>query len=164
MNLIVAVDKNWGIGFKNGLLARIPEDMEFFHSMTTGKVVVMGRKTLETLPGGLPLKNRVNIILTRNPDYHVEGAIVCHSMENAIKMLEKYRPEDVYVIGGENIYRQFLNLCDTAYVTRIEHEYEADAWFPVLDEYTKWKLVERSETKVHDGLKFAFCKYERIFK
>ena len=103
MNLIVAVDKNWAIGYQNKLLVSIPEDMKFFRTTTTGKVVVMGRKTLETFPNGLPLKNRTNIVLTRNPEYKVKGAEVVHTVEEALELISEYPPEDVYVIGGDTI-------------------------------------------------------------
>ena len=106
MNLIVAVDKNWAIGKNNELLVRIPADQKFFRETTTGKVVVMGRKTLESFPNGLPLKNRTNIVLTHNQDYEVKGAIVVHSMEELHEELKKYNDEDIYVIGGEKIYEQ----------------------------------------------------------
>ena len=90
MNLIVNVDQNWAIGDKGKLLVSIPEDMKFFRSETSGKVVVLGRKTLDTFPGGQPLKNRTNIILSHNPDYKVKGAIVCHSVEEVLEELKKY--------------------------------------------------------------------------
>ena len=131
MNLIVNVDKNWAIGYKGRLLVSIPEDMKFFRSETTGKVVVLGRKTLATFPGGLPLKNRTNIILTRNPDFTAKGAVVCHDVEEALEELKKYPSEDVYIIGGDTIYRQFLPYCDVAHVTRTDHAYDADAWFRI---------------------------------
>ena len=118
MNLIVNVDKNWAIGYGGKLLVSIPEDMKFFRSETTGKVVVLGRKTLATFPGGQPLKNRTNIILTRNPEFTAKGAVVCHSVEETLEELKKYPSEDVYIIGGDTIYRQFLPYCDTAHVTR----------------------------------------------
>ena len=88
MNLIVNVDSNWAIGYRGKLLVSIPEDMKFFRSETTGKVVVLGRKTLDTFPGGQPLKNRTNIILTRNPNYQVKGAIICHSVEEVLEELK----------------------------------------------------------------------------
>ena len=144
MNLIVAVDKNWAIGYQNKLLVSIPEDMKFFRNETTGKVVVMGRKTLETFPNGLPLKNRTNIVLTRNPDYKVKGAEVCGSVEEALELISAYPPEDVYIIGGDTIYKQFLPYCDTAHVTRIDHAYMADAWFPNLEQDPEWELTGRS--------------------
>ena len=108
MNLIAAVDKNWAIGKNNELLVSIPNDMKMFRQMTTGKVVVMGRKTLESFPNGLPLKNRVNIVLTKNQNYQVKGAIIVHSVEEVLEELKKYDSEDVYVIGGEQIYRLML--------------------------------------------------------
>lgn len=161
MNLIVAVDKNWGIGYRNKLLVSIPEDMKFFRSETSGKVVVMGRKTLESFPNGLPLKNRTNIVLTKNPGYQVKGAIICHSVEEILEELKKYPTEDVYVIGGDSIYRQFLPYCDVAHVTRIDHAYEADAFFPNIEKMPEWKLTGESEEKTYFDLEFTFCRYEK---
>ena len=116
MNIIAAVDKNWAIGKNNELLVRIPMDQKFFRETTTGKVVVMGRKTLESFPNGLPLKNRTNIVLTHNPAYQVKDAIVVHSMEELHRELEKYDTNDVYVIGGQKIYEQLLDECDVAHM------------------------------------------------
>ena len=161
MNLIVNVDKNWAIGYKGKLLVSIPEDMKFFRSETTGKVVVLGRKTLATFPGGLPLKNRTNIILTRNEDFTVKDAVVYHSVEETLEELKKYPSEDIYIIGGDTIYRQFLPFCDVAHVTRTEHAYDADAWFPNLDEDPEWELTGQSEEKTYFDLEFTFCRYER---
>lgn len=161
MNLIVAVDKNWGIGCQNKLLVSIPEDMKFFRRETNGKVVVMGRKTLESFPNGLPLKNRTNIVLTRNPNYKVKGAVVLHSVEEVLEELKQYPTEDVYVIGGDSIYRELLPYCDVAHVTRIDHAYEADAFFPNIEEMPEWKLTGESEEKTYFDLEFVFCRYER---
>lgn len=161
MNLIVNVDSNWAIGYRGKLLVSIPEDMKFFRSETTGKVVVLGRKTLDTFPGGLPLKNRTNIILTRNPNYQVKGAIICHSVEEVLEELKKYNSEDVYIIGGDSIYKEFLPYCDVAHVTRTDHVYDADAWFPNLEEDPAWVLTGESEEKTYFDLEFRFCRYER---
>ena len=161
MNLIVNVDSNWAIGYRGKLLVSIPEDMKFFRSETTGKVVVLGRKTLDTFPGGQPLKNRTNIILTRNPNYQVKGAIICHSVEEVLEELKKYNSEDVYIIGGDSIYREFLPYCDVAHVTRTDHVYDADAWFPNLEEDPAWVLTGESEEKTYFDLEFRFCRYER---
>ncbi len=161
MNLIVAVDENWAIGYQNKLLVSIPEDMKFFRTTTTGKVVVMGRKTLESFPNGLPLKNRTNIVLTRNPDYRVKDALVCTSVEEVLETLKQYDTEDVYVIGGDTIYRQLLPYCDVAHVTRIDHAYMADAWFPNLEEDPEWELTGESDEKTYFDLEFTFCRYER---
>ena len=161
MNLIAAVDANWAIGYKNKLLVSIPDDMKFFRQTTTGKVVVMGRKTLESFPNGQPLKNRTNIILTRNPNYQVKGAIICHSVEEVLEELKKYNSEDVYIIGGDSIYKEFLPYCDVAHVTRTDHVYDADAWFPNLEEDPAWVLTGESEEKTYFDLEFRFCRYER---
>ena len=161
MNLIVNVDSNWAIGYRGKLLVSIPEDMKFFRSETTGKVEVLGRKTLDTFPGGQPLKNRTNIILTRNPNYQVKGAIICHSVEEVLEELKKYNSEDVYIIGGDSIYKEFLPYCDVAHVTRTDHVYDADAWFPNLEEDPEWVLTGESEEKTYFDLEFRFCRYER---
>ena len=161
MNLIVNVDSNWAIGYRGKLLVSIPEDMKFFRSETTGKVVVLGRKTLDTFPGGQPLKNRTNIILTGNPNYQVKGAIICHSVEEVLEELKKYNSEDVYIIGGDSIYKEFLPYCDVAHVTRTDHVYDADAWFPNLEEDPEWELTGESDEKTYFDLEFTFCKYER---
>ena len=161
MNLIVAVDKNWAIGLKNKLLVSIPEDMEFFRTETAGKVVVMGRKTLESFPGGIPLKNRINIVLTGNRDYEAKGALVLHTVEDILQELKKYPSQEVYIIGGESIYRQFLPYCDTAHVTKIDYAYEADTYFPNLDKLPEWKVTASSGEKTYYDLEFEFFKYEK---
>ena len=130
MKIIVAADKNWGIGVNNNLLVSIPADMKFFRETTTGNVVVMGRKTLESFPNGLPLKNRVNVVLTKDVNYQVKGAIIVHSMDELKEELKEYDSDNVYVIGGATIYEQLIDYCDTAYVTKIDYSYEADVYFP----------------------------------
>lgn len=162
MNLIAAVDENWAIGNKNQLLVRIPADQKFFRETTTGKVVVMGRKTLESFPNGLPLKNRTNIVLTHDKSYQVSDAIIVHSMEELHEELKKYDSEDIYVIGGETIYRQLLDECDVAHITKIEYSYDADAYFPNLDERPEWKITADSEEQTYFDLEYYFYKYERI--
>lgn len=161
MNLIAAVDKNWAIGHNNKLLVSIPEDMKFFRQTTAGKVVVMGRKTLESFPGGQPLKNRTNIVLTTNQNYRVNGAIVVYSMEELREELKKYPSEDIYVIGGESIYRQLLDDCDVAHITKINFAYEADSWFPNLDEREDWEITADSEEQTYFDLEYYFYKYEK---
>lgn len=162
MNLIVAVDENWAIGNKNELLVRIPADHKFFRQETTGKVVILGRKTLETFPQGLPLKNRTNIIMSTNKDYRVKDAMVVHDLEELLSLLERYNTKDVYVVGGESIYRLLLPYCDTAHVTKIDHAYEADAYFPDLDAMPEWKITADSEEQTYFDITYHFLKYERI--
>ena len=162
MNLIAAVDQNWAIGNKNELLVKIPADQKFFRETTTGKVVIMGRKTLESFPNGLPLKNRTNIVLTRDMNYEVKDAIVLHSLEELHEELKKYPSEDIYIIGGETIYRQLLDECDVAHITKVEFAYEADAYFPNLDELPEWKITADSEEQTYFDLEYYFYKYERV--
>ena len=161
MNLIAAVDKNWAIGLKNKLLVSIPADMKFFRETTTGKVVVMGRKTLASFPNQRPLKNRVNIVLTKDEAYQVKDAVVVHDMEQLREELAKYPSEDIYVIGGESIYRQLVDECDVAHITKIDYAYEADAYFPNLDEKEEWEITADSEEQTYFDLEYQFLKYEK---
>lgn len=159
MNMIVAVDSNWAIGHKGKLLVSIPEDMQFFRRETTGKVVVMGRKTLESFPNGLPLKNRVNVVITKDKEYNVKDAIICHSIEEALEVFKQYNDEDIYVIGGESVYRQFLPYCSVAHVTKINYSYDADTYFPNLDEMDEWTIEESSDERTYFDLEYEFVKY-----
>lgn len=161
MNAIVAVDNNWAIGSKNNLLVRIPADHKNFRQETTGKVVVLGRKTLETFPQGMPLPNRLNIILSTNPDYKVKDAVVVHDKEELDAELKKYKTEDVYIIGGESVYRMMLPERDVVHVTKIDHDYEADAYFPDLDQDGAWEVTAQSEEQTYFDLPYYFVKYER---
>ena len=161
MNLIVNVDKNWAIGLNNKLLVRIPDDMKFFRQTTIGKVVVMGRKTLESFPNQMPLEKRINIVLTTDKNYEKKGAILVHSQEELMKELEKYPSEDIYIIGGESIYRMMLPYCDTAHVTKVDYAYMADTYFPNLDEMPEWKITADSEEQTYFDLEYQFLKYEK---
>ncbi len=162
MNIIVAVDSNWAIGNKNELLIRIPNDHKHFWEETRGKIVVLGRKTMETFPQGLPLKNRTNIILSHDRDYQVKDAIVVHSLEELLEQLRAYSDEEIYIIGGESVYRQLLPYCNVAHVTKIDHAYEADAYFPNLDQDPEWKIVADSDEQTYFDIAYQFLKYERI--
>lgn len=161
MNLIVAVDSNWAIGNKNQLLISIPNDMKHFREETTGKVVVLGRKTLATFPQGLPLKNRTNIIMSKDKNFKVKGAVVVNSVEELLDELKSYPSEDVYIIGGESIYRQMLPYCDVAHVTKIDHAYEADTFFPNLDMDEDWEITADSDEQTYFDIPYQFVKYER---
>ncbi|MGI6094969.1 MAG: dihydrofolate reductase [Lachnospiraceae bacterium] len=160
MNIIVAVDENWAIGKDNKLLVSIPADMKFFRSTTTGKVVIMGRKTLESFPNGMPLKNRTNVVITRDENYDAKGALVVHSVEEALEAVKEYPTEDVYVIGGDSVYKQMLPYCNVAHITKIHYAYEADSYFPNLEE-EGWEITERSEEQTYFDLEYEFVKYEK---
>ena len=161
MNLIVAVDANWAIGNKDRLLISIPNDHKHFREETTGKVVILGRKTLQTFPQEMPLKNRTNIILSRNPDYSVKGAEVVHSLEELMEQLKQYNSQDVYVIGGDSVYRQLLPYCDTAHVTKIDHIYQADTYFPNLDQDPEWEITADSDELTYFDIPYQFVQYQR---
>lgn len=161
MNLIAAVDNNWAIGFQNSLLVRIPEDQKWFRETTTGKAVIMGRKTLESFPNKAPLKNRTNIVITTDKNYKVDGAIVVHTIEDAIKAAADFADDDIYVIGGESIYRQMLPYCNVAHITKIDYAYQADAYFPNLDKEEDWKITETSDERTYFDLIYEFVKYEK---
>ena len=159
MNIIVAVDKNWAIGYQNKLLISIPEDMRFFRDETTNKVVVMGKRTLQSFPSGRPLKNRVNIVLTKDKKFQADDAIIVHSMEEALEEIKKYKSEDVYIIGGAEIYNQFLDYCDVAHITKIDYAYQADTYFPNLDEKEDWIVAAKSDERTYYDVEYQFFKY-----
>ena len=162
MKIIVCVDANWGIGYKNELLVRIPSDQKFFRETTTGKVVVMGRKTLESFPGGKPLKNRVNIVLSSSDKTSkVEDEIYVKSIDDCLEILKQYNEDDIYIIGGASIYKQFLPYCDTAYVTKVDREFSADTYFPNLDKDDEWEIVSESDEQTYVDTTFAFLTYKR---
>ncbi len=159
MKLIVVADKNWAIGNEGKLLCHLPGDLKYFKERTTGKIVVMGRKTLESLPGGRPLPKRKNIVLTRNQSFAKEGCTVVHSIE---ELLKKYSDEDVMVIGGGEIYCKLLPYCEGCYVTKIDAEFEADTYIPNLDESADFELVWQSEDKKENGITYRFTEYKRV--
>ena len=161
MNVIAAVDNHWAIGYQGSLLVRIPSDQKMFREMTEGKVIVMGRKTLETFPQKQPLKNRVNIVLSRNAEFAVKGALVVHSIKELMEELKKYDEEDIFVVGGSSVYEQLLPYCDTAHITKIDYAYQADAYFPNLDAMPEWELTADSYEQTYFDLEYYFLKYQR---
>ncbi|MCR4923238.1 MAG: dihydrofolate reductase [Lachnospiraceae bacterium] len=155
MIAIVAVDNNWAIGYKGKLLASIPNDHKRFREITSGNVVILGRKTLETFPGGLPLKNRVNIIMSRDKNFKVKDALVVNSVEELKERVKDYSQE-IFVIGGDSVYRQLLPFCDRALVTHIDYEYTADSYFPDLSKEAGWRLKDRSEEMTCFDIEYTF--------
>lgn len=161
MNLIAAVDRNWAIGNRGQLLVRIPNDHRMFRQETLDKVVVYGRKTLETFPLSQPLDRRENIILSTNPELKVRNAQVAHSIEELLEICSRYPSEEIYIIGGASVYRQMLPYCDTAHITKIDYAYEADAWFPDLDADPGWEITADSDEMTYFDIPYQFLKYER---
>ncbi len=162
MKIIAAADRKWGIGRNGCLLVRIPEDQRFFRDQTLGHTVVMGRKTLESLPGGKPLEGRETIVLTRSRDYAPEGVIVVHSPKQLRPLLDERHKDEVFCAGGEQIYHLLLGMCDTALITLIDREFEADAYMPDLDRAEDWILSEEGEWKSCRDIRYRFSVYRRI--
>jgi dihydrofolate reductase len=169
MKAIVAVDLNWGIGYRGKLLQRIPGDMKHFREKTIGKIVVMGRETFQSLPGQEPLADRINIVLSRDEKfkenchnkYSGEKLLVCSSLEELFLELAKYNQDDIYIIGGESVYKELLPYCSAAYVTKIANTYPADRYFINLDKEADWELTEAGEFLKYNEVSYRFCQYKR---
>ena len=160
MKLIAAVSENWGIGKDNKLLFDIPQDMRFFREKTMGKTVIMGRKNMESFPGGQPLKNRTNVVLTRNKDFQQNGVQTVGSIEELLAL--DCVGDDAFVIGGESIYKQLLDYCDLCYITKVHEKADCDRFMVNLDESDSWRLVSESEKIEDNGHLISFCVYERV--
>lgn len=163
MKTIFAVDKNWGLGKNNGLLFDLKEDMRHFVSHTRGKIVVMGSNTLLSLPGEMPLKGRTNIVLNPNgmtEDATIKGYILAKSLDELFALLKNYDSEDVYVIGGAMLYRTLLPYCDTAYVTKVDADGDAEVFHDNLDKLSNWTLLEQSSPIEDNGYSIRFCTYK----
>ena len=159
MKAIVAVDSNWGIGFKGNLLCRIPDDMKFFKQMTLGKVVVMGRGTFESLPRKEPLVDRINIVISKNNNFINENTIICRSLYELSQELIKYNSDNIFVIGGESLYKQLLPYCTEVYVTKISKHFIADKYFCNLDKDERWETISTSDLREYKDIKYTFVKY-----
>lgn len=160
MKIIVAADQKWGIGKDNDLLTHLPADLKYFKEKTLGKVVVMGRKTLESLPGKKPLPGRTNIVLSRNKNYTAD-CLVCHSEDELFQELGKYDNEEIYIIGGANVYADMKERCDTYYITKILGIFEADRHFENLDLCQDVELIWESEPQEHNGIEYIWTEYRR---
>lgn len=169
MNVVVAVDSEWGIGYKGDLLARVKEDLQNFARLTTGKTVILGSNTLATFPGGRVLKDRQNIVLNPDVSYAPEGAVVVHSLDELFEKLDELKKaglkdEDVFVIGGASVYKQMLPYCNKAYITKFEQSFEKDVYFPNLDEMAEWHITDESEKINAIGRNGAGDKFDITFK
>lgn len=160
MKAILAKDKNWAIGNKGDLLVRLSEDLKYFKEKTLGKTVVLGRKTLQTFPGQRGLPGRKNIVLTHNRDFSAEGCIMCFDPEEVRKLDES--GEEVFVVGGGAVYREFLPDCSQVFVTAIEESFEADTYFENLDKSRDFELAWTSEPFTEKGITCRFTRYDRV--
>ena len=159
MNIVVAADARWGIGLHGTQTLVVPEDRKHFRKVTGTGTILVGRRTLLDFPGGKPLKNRRNIILTTDQAFTVEGGEIAHSVDEAMALVKDENPDTVFVCGGASVYRQFLPYCKRAYVTRIDAAPEADAWFPDLDALPNWQIEDPGEEREHEGLRYRFQTY-----
>lgn len=166
MNIIVAVNSDWGIGFNGTQSIVIPEDRRRFKELTEGGVVITGRKTFDDFFGLLP--NRKNIILTRDKNYKVDGAVISFSIDDALAEVSDDPAEKVFVLGGESIYKSLLPKCAFAYVTKIEAAPPSDTFFPNLDELPDWVVVDEGPKRGHkvysknheDVISYSFVLYK----
>lgn len=159
MNCIANVTANWGIGREGRLAVSLRADLRRFQALTTGHTVVLGRKTLATFPGGRPLRNRENIILTRDPGFTVEGAAVVHSVDEVLALARGREDGDFWIIGGESVYEQLVPYCRAARLTRTFLDLPADAYFPNLDALPNWRQAEQSPVMEDGGVQFRFVDY-----
>jgi dihydrofolate reductase len=162
MNFIVAVDKKWGIGKGNDLLFSLKGDMAFFRTTTSGKTVIMGSRTLASLPGGKPLKNRENIVMTRNLQFDApEGVTLCHSLQDLLSLLSKMdNTEDVFVMGGAAVYNLLEPYCKYAYITKVNADGNAEVYIDNLDQKSNWEICHTGETMEENGISYTFYTYE----
>ena len=161
MNLIVAADSKWGIGRDGGLLASIPTDMKYFRDHTMGKVVVMGRRTLESMPGGKGLPGRINYVLTSQRGFSAERCTTAGSIDELREELAKYDPDDVFLIGGATLYNRLYNECDRLYVTKIDADLDADTFITDFDEDPDFEIESESEAVNENGLTYRFVVYRK---
>ena len=160
MNFIVSVDEEWNIGYRGGLLQRIPDDMRQFRAKTVHRVVVMGRRTLESFPGGKPLPDRTNIVLTRRKDFRMEGAMICHSYPDLFDLLRSWPNEDIFIIGGGEIYNQLIPYCRKGFVTKLHKIYPADTRITDLDREDNWRIVGKDGPHPYkDEIFYTYLEY-----
>ena len=159
MKAIVAVDKKWGIGKKNGLLFSLPEDMKYFKEKTLNKVVVMGSNTLKSFPGGRPLKDRVNIVLFPGGEKRDDCTVV-GSLDELIEVLKKYDTDDVFIIGGAMFYKTMLPYCSEVLVTKVDADGDAEVFYENLDKLPAFTCVLESEEIETNGYRIRFTVYK----
>ncbi len=159
MNAIVNVTTHWGIGKNGKLLVSIPTDLHRFRELTLHKTVVYGRKTLATFPNGLPLSNRENILLTRDPEFKIEDAVICHDLDELRSILRDRYSENVFVIGGESVYKLLVPHCEKAYVTFSYTDLKADKFFPNLNRNENWYVSAIQPTQIEGRTPFRFVEY-----
>lgn len=162
MKAILSADLNWGIGNKGKLLVKIPEDMKRFKEKTIGNVVVMGRKTFESLPDKKPLKDRINIVMSKKKDFEAEGILKADSINDVFHILHNFKDKDVFVIGGESVYKQFMDFYDEIFVTKIKKNFCADRFFINMDKIDGWKIENEQKCHIYRDILYSFINYKKI--
>lgn len=160
MKMIVCVSEDYAIGLKGDLLFSLPPDMKHFREKTIGKAIIMGRGTLDSFPGGKALKNRTNIVLTRDEGFTREDTVALHTKEAVLEYVKRFDKDDVFVIGGGQIYDMFRDDCDEAIVTKVRKKVPADTYFFNIDEDKRWYKASESPVMEHEGVLFTFCTYK----
>ena len=161
MNLIAAADLNWGIGKDGNLLTHLSGDLKYFKQKTSGKVVVMGRATLESLPGGNPLPNRTNIVLTSQKNFTKEGCLIARNLDELAGICADYAPDDVMIIGGEQVYMQLIRQCDRLFITKIFESFDADKHLMNVDKMRSLELVWTGDVQEENGIQYQFLEYRK---
>ena len=160
MNLIVAVDRNWAIGHEGGLLFSLPTDMKRFRTLTMGGTVIMGRKTLDSFPGGKALPKRRNIVITHHTDCDRENVEIVANPDAAMELVAGEDPDTLWVIGGGSVYTALLSRCKHVYLTKVDSTApEADTFFPNLDKLPNWEVEHVGETVKENGMIYQFVEY-----
>lgn len=166
MKLIFAIDNNWNIGYDGGMLFKISEDLKRFRALTETNIIIMGRKTFESLPDRKALPNRINIVITRDKEYKADNAITVTSLEELFPLVERLNPDnkmEVFVIGGGNIATQMMEYCNYAYITKVNKTFDiSDTLIPNLDKDENWKVVKESDTDYQDDLEYKYVDYSRV--
>lgn len=167
MKLIFAVDNNWNIGYDGDMLFKISEDLKRFRSLTEGNIIIMGRKTFESLPEKKALPNRINIVITRDKEYKADNIIVINSLDKLFPLIEKLKSSsenelETFVIGGGNVARQLISYCNKAYITKVFRAFEADTLIPNLDLDDDWKIEKESEVYRQNNLLYKYVDYIRV--
>ena len=160
MKAIVCADRNWGIGRGNGMLFHIPADLKYFKEKTMGCTIVMGYATFLSLPGSKALPGRRNVVLCDIDGWSAPDVTVCRNFDELFSLLGE-DTENVFVTGGQSVYEQLIDYCDTAYVTRVDDAGEAEKFFPNLDERDGWRLADRSEKQESNGYTFTFDTHKK---
>ena len=161
MNLIALVDNNWGIGNAGDLLVDIPEDKRLINEESRGKVLITGRRSYEAMPNRFPTLDRKIIVMSKSLKKAASNVDIAKDLDECMKLIEGVRSEDIYVVGGAEIFKELMRFCDTADITKVDYDYDADKFLDNLDESADWQLVAESDEHTYFNVCYTFRKYKR---